>query len=89
MGRLYDAHMTHPVVYEPSVPPPISALTPREAEVLARASRGGTNVQIATELGITVHAVKFHLGSIFRKLEVQNRTEAAAVYLQTMVEPSR
>ena len=66
----------------------MATLTPRETEVLARTSRGGTNAQIADELGITVHAVKFHLGSIFRKLEVQNRTEAAAVYLETMAEPS-
>ena len=57
-------------------------LTPREAEVLARTSRGETNAQVAGALGITVHAVKFHLASVFRKLEVHNRTEAAAVYLQ-------
>jgi DNA-binding CsgD family transcriptional regulator len=80
--------MTKQVEYAPSLPQRISALTAREAEVLAGASRGGTNAQIARELGITVHAVKFHLGSIFRKLGVQNRTEAAAVYLRTMAEPS-
>jgi DNA-binding CsgD family transcriptional regulator len=33
-------------------------------------------------LNVTVHAVKFHLGSIFRKLGVSNRTEAAVAFLR-------
>jgi DNA-binding CsgD family transcriptional regulator len=59
----------------------LAALTAREREVLRRTARGETNAQIAAGLGVTVHAVKFHLGSIFRKLGVGNRTTAAAVYL--------
>jgi DNA-binding CsgD family transcriptional regulator len=59
----------------------IATLTPREREVLRRTARGETNAQIAADLGVTVHAVKFHLGSIFRKLNVRNRTTAAALYL--------
>jgi DNA-binding CsgD family transcriptional regulator len=58
-----------------------AALTEREQEVLRRAATGETNVQIAAALGVTIHAVKFHLGSIFRKLGVTNRTGAAAMYL--------
>jgi DNA-binding CsgD family transcriptional regulator len=59
----------------------ISRLTTREREVLRRASLGQTNAQVAEALGISIHAVKFHLASIFRKFGVQNRTEAAAIYL--------
>jgi len=59
-----------------------SRLTAREEEVLRRTSLGQTNAQMAEALGITVHAVKFHLASIFRKFGVRNRTEAAAIYLQ-------
>jgi DNA-binding CsgD family transcriptional regulator len=59
-------------------------LTPRETEVIERTTRGETNAQVADALGITIHGVKFHLSSIFRKLGVQNRTEAASVYLQHM-----
>jgi len=55
-------------------------LSPRERDVLSLASRGLTNGQIARELSVSVHGVKFHLGSIFRKLGVENRTAAAAVY---------
>lgn len=57
----------------------LSMLTPREAEVLRSTSQGWTNAQIATEIGTSVHAVKFHLASIFKKLGVSNRTEAAIV----------
>jgi DNA-binding CsgD family transcriptional regulator len=57
-------------------------LTVREEQVLERTSSGQTNAQVAAALGLTVHAVKFHLASIFRKLNVHNRTEAAAFYLQ-------
>jgi DNA-binding CsgD family transcriptional regulator len=62
----------------------ISDLTAREEEVLRRTSLGQTNAQVADALGVTVHAVKFHLGSIFRKLGVRNRTEAAAIYLREL-----
>jgi DNA-binding CsgD family transcriptional regulator len=60
---------------------PFATLTAREREVLRRAATGETNLQIADALGVTIHAVKFHLGSIFRKLGVANRTGAAAMYL--------
>jgi DNA-binding CsgD family transcriptional regulator len=64
-----------------SVTTGLARLTEREREVLHRAAHGETNAQIAADLGVTVHAVKFHLGSIFRKLGVHNRTGAAALYL--------
>jgi DNA-binding CsgD family transcriptional regulator len=59
----------------------LAALTAREREVLRRTALGETNGQIAGELGVTAHAIKFHLASIFRKLGVTNRTRAAALYL--------
>jgi two-component system, NarL family, nitrate/nitrite response regulator NarL len=57
-------------------------LSTRETEVLRNASLGLTNKEVAMRLDVTVHAVKFHLASIYRKLEVSNRTEAAVVYLR-------
>lgn len=65
------------------------ALTAREKEVLHRTALGQTNAQVAAGLGVSVHAVKFHLSSIFRKLRVQNRTEATAVYLQRIADSPR
>ena len=52
------------------------SLTDREAEVLGLLSRGLANKQIAATLGISEHTVKFHVSSIFTKLNVTNRTEA-------------
>lgn len=57
-------------------------LTPREAEVLELISQGLTNGAIAARLSVSVHTVKFHLGSIYRKMDVSNRTEATSVYVR-------
>jgi DNA-binding CsgD family transcriptional regulator len=59
-------------------------LSPREADVLAKAARGLTNGQVAADLQVSIHAVKFHLASVYRKLGVTNRTEAAVRYLQAV-----
>jgi DNA-binding CsgD family transcriptional regulator len=61
--------------------PALDGLSEREREVLRLASIGSTNQEIGAHLGLSVHAVKFHLGSIYRKLGVANRTEAAVVYV--------
>ena len=66
----------------------LGKLSPREAEVLAMAATGLTNAQMASELQVTVHAVKFHLASIYRKLGVGNRTEAAVLYLRAQPIPA-
>lgn len=58
-----------------------AALTARERQVMERASQGFTNARIAEALAISTHAVKFHLASVYRKLGVANRTEAAALYV--------
>ncbi len=57
-------------------------LSAREIEVLEMAAHGMTNAEIARRLRLSVHAVKFHLASVYRKLRVTNRTEAAFAYLQ-------
>ena len=68
---------------------PYAMLSAREEEVLAMASLGMTNSEIARRLHVTVHAVKFHLAGVYRKLKVANRTEAAAVYLTRARLPER
>lgn len=52
-------------------------LTERELEVLALLGRGLSNPQIARELYLSPETVKSHVRSLFRKLEVDNRTQAA------------
>jgi DNA-binding NarL/FixJ family response regulator len=60
---------------------PLDGLSRREREVLQLASGGWTNREIGTHLGLSVHAVKFHLSSVYKKLDVANRTEATVVML--------
>ena len=62
-------------------PDPRKLLTIRELEVLEMASYGLTNMQIASRLSVSVHAVKFHLAAVYRKLGVRNRTEAVVLFL--------
>ncbi len=58
---------------------PIQALTPREIEVLGMLALGLGNKNIAKRLGISEHTVKFHVSSIFSKLNASTRTEAVAL----------
>ena len=62
--------------------PPPRPLSAREAQVMQLMTEGMTNRQIAGCLCVTVHAVKFHLASIYRKFEVHNRTEAVVAFLE-------
>jgi two-component system, NarL family, response regulator YdfI len=55
------------------------ALTPREIEVLSMLAEGLGNKTIAWRLGISEHTVKFHLSSIFTKLNASSRTEAVTL----------
>jgi len=67
------------IVTRPSVDRLLSA---RELEVLELTSLGLTNAEVARRLCVSVHAVKFHLAAIYRRLGVANRTEAAVFYLR-------
>jgi DNA-binding NarL/FixJ family response regulator len=55
----------------------ISLLTEREREVLALIAQGESNKNIAHKLFISEKTVKNHITSIFRKLKVEDRTQAA------------
>src|ERR1700716_2305085 len=57
-------------------------LTPREHEVLATLAEGLTNKAIARRLDISLHTVKFHVESLFRKLGARTRTEGVAKGLE-------
>jgi DNA-binding NarL/FixJ family response regulator len=61
---------------EPSEPLAHGPLTERELEVLNLLSKGLANKQMAAALGISEHTIKFHVSSIYSKLNATNRTEA-------------
>ncbi|MDX6694091.1 MAG: hypothetical protein QOF02_1694 [Blastocatellia bacterium] len=57
----------------------LQPLSPREVEVLGMMAEGLGNKTIAWRLGISEHTVKFHVGSIFNKLNAASRTEAVTL----------
>lgn len=61
----------------------LEELTPREKEVLDLLRAGKSNQDIAEELCIEVGTVKNHVHNILKKLDVDSRHEAAALYERT------
>jgi DNA-binding NarL/FixJ family response regulator len=59
----------------------LSALTPREAEILEQLSKGSAYKEIAVVTGLSIDTVRTHLRSIYEKLHVHTRTEAVVKYL--------
>lgn len=57
-------------------------LSPRETEVLALAAKGYINKEIADQLGLGMETVRSYLKSIYDKLHVRSRTEAAMKFFQ-------
>ncbi len=53
-----------------------AVLTTREKEVLEHLAKGMLYKEIAEQLGISFHTVRQHIGKIYEKLHVQNKTEA-------------
>ena len=66
-----------PVEIEPT--PDLPALTPREVEVLTLLSKGFTIKEIAALMSIKWFTVNDHIKSIYRKLNVSSRAEAAVL----------
>jgi DNA-binding NarL/FixJ family response regulator len=50
-------------------------LTPQELQVAAIVAGGSTNREAASALFLSVKTIEFHLGNIYRKLEIRSRTE--------------
>ncbi len=64
-------HITQPLDHE--------RLTPRESEVLTYLSKGFTIKEIASLMGIKWFTVNDHIKSIYKKLNVSSRAEAAVL----------
>ena len=57
-------------------------LSERELEVLAQLTKGRSNKEIASALFITEDTIKAHLKTLFVKLKVRDRTEAAIMAIR-------
>ena len=60
----------------------LSALSAQEGRVLALVAEGRTNKEIAVQLNLSDNTVKNYLVSVFEKLQVKRRSQAAAFYVK-------
>jgi DNA-binding CsgD family transcriptional regulator len=69
--------------------PRLSALSPREVEVLSLIAHGHTNKEIAEQLHVSVKTVETHRTRIGQKLELRTRAEMVRLALDTgLLRPS-
>jgi DNA-binding NarL/FixJ family response regulator len=86
-GTAMDPEVIAALLARPQRATPLSALTPREREVLGEMAEGRSNGAIATRLVITEKAVSKHINSIFTKLglseveDTHRRVRAVLTYL--------
>ncbi len=73
------ASIVAPLGATPSFGVGTAQLTARERDVLQMLADGQGNKTIARRLGISMHTVKFHVGSIMSKLHATSRTEAVTM----------
>ncbi|GAA3445495.1 response regulator [Planomonospora venezuelensis] len=74
--------------HEPSAPPQLAELTPRELEVLRFLARGLTNAEIARELFVGEATVKTHVARVLMKLQLRDRAQAVVfAYESGVVRP--
>ncbi len=60
----------------------LSTLSPQERRVLALIAEGCTNKEVGVKLGLSEKTVKNYLSTVFEKLHVSRRAEAAVIYAQ-------
>lgn len=59
---------------------PMDTLTDRERSLIELLAQGRSNKALASELGISINTVKFHLRNLYEKLSVDSRAQAIALY---------
>ena len=66
----------------------LAALSGQEMAVLALFARGLDNNAIAAQLVVTPGTIKWHLGNIYKKLNVKNRSQAISIFRSAQTSPS-
>ena len=66
---------------KPEMPDPFSLLTEREKEILSYISKGCSNKEIASKLFLSEKTIRNTITSIFKKINVKDRVQAAIYVL--------
>lgn len=83
------ANILHEKIQSTFKPRLAVSLTTRERDVLSWAMEGKTDGDIALLLGVSHHAVRFHWGNIFRKMQVNSRLLATVKALrERLIQPA-
>ncbi len=80
--RWLEKQVTKPERPAPGQQELLSPLSTREMEILQHVTRGLSNKEIASYLGISHQTVKNHMTAILNKLDVEDRTQAAVYALR-------
>jgi len=75
--RMLCAHLERTRSLPRPQDPAATRLTPKEVETLRLLAKGDSNKHIARQLNVSPHTVKVHTSSLFRKIQVSNRVQAA------------
>ena len=93
-GAVFDAVATRQVVEELKSGlrrerKLLGQLSPQELRVLAEVVNGKTDKEVASALDLQVKTVRHYLDSVFEKLGVNTRTQAAVIYIQNQSDRAR
>ena len=67
----------------------LQALSPQERRVVALIAEGRTNKEVAVAMGLAEKTVKNYLSTVFEKLHVSRRSQAAALFVQSGRTPGK
>lgn len=70
-------------------PTPLEQLSPQEKRVLALVAEGKTNKEIGQALGLSDKTVKNYLANAMEKLQINRRSQAAALFVQHASNPPK
>jgi DNA-binding NarL/FixJ family response regulator len=83
IGSVAEGHTVLPAGWQRALsetPPASGRLSPRHEQILELIAQGRGNEEIAMHLDLSLNTVKFHVRTLYARLGVRNRVQAANLY---------